>query len=397
MKSTLVTWSRAELRFERSDGANHIEEAVGVGPKVVAAHIDDILQLKGWTADRLIYGIDSTRIFFVEADVDRSVAEDHEALCYELESRLPFDAESMAVVSVGENGTTSSFLAWETDGVRELIEALIEEYDLTFSAFMPAELAVAQRHRNGGKNISNLAIVNQKRMERFGWDGRRLTAWSFHPVGSGEDGFENADIVDANLRKELLAGLLNENNRTLQNLDHEFSEVVPFGDRKPGSIWEPVLLGMLVLLLGLFGGLLVRSTNADKDTKRIDAQVVNQYRTQFPNRRVRGKVDRLLQEELNRKTKLAGISAYPETSRNLLEQMSQLLSAFDSNIRLRIDEIVFGENDAQVAGVIKVASELPKLREGFARGRFRIVDSTFEEGRFSFRLAPGRQDDGGGQ
>jgi len=370
-RSTLLTLSNSGVRFDRCDGDFYFENIDDIHTSNAAEVVYEGLKRNGWHQDRLILGIDSTKVYFLEAEVSPNLINDQEALCYEL----------IAAICIGSSQAISSFLVWDTAGVAELAQSLSLEYELSLSAFVPIELSIAEQERESGRGELTTRLLNGERTEQFCWDDNRLVSWTYHP--SGDQPMDSKDIPDLNLvdsekRSTVLAELLSGGERTIRNLNCDFSEVVPFGGSSVGSIWEPLLMGCLVFLTCVF-------------------EIVANFRKQFPDRRINGPVNKLLESELGEAQKLAGLESHPKTSERLLVSLKKTLAGFDQKIRFQINSLTIEQDAVLVSGRVKSFSDFQSLKEAFGKRGFDVdPESTFGEP-FTISLKPRLTSGTGGQ
>ena len=399
-RSTLLTLSNSGVRFDRCDGDFYFENIDDKHTSNVAEVVYKGLKRNGWHQDRLILGIDSTKVYFLEAEVSPNLINDQEALCYELEARLPMDAETIAAICIGSSQDTNSFLVWDTAGVAELAKSLSLEYELSLSAFVPVELSIAEQERESRRGEQTTRLLNGERTEQFCWDNNRLVSWTYHPSGDqpmDSKGNPDLNLVDSEKRSTVLKELLSGGERTIRNLNCDFSEVVPFGGSSVGSIWEPLLMGCLVFLICVFSSLIWKSIQAEDSVKSAEAQIVANFRKQFPDRKINGPVNKLLESELGEAQKLAGLESHPKTSERLLVSLKKTLAGFDQKIRFQINSLTIEQDAVLVSGKVKSFSDFQSLKETFGKRGFDVdPESTFGEP-FTISLKPRLISETGGQ
>lgn len=396
---TLLTLKDSEIWLDRADGDFQIGTIENDNPQAIAKGIYEMLRDKGWLGDKLVFGIDSPKVYLVKGEFDKNIVGDHEALCYQLEAQLPLEAETMAAICIGNDEKEGSYLVWDTAGVAEISQTLSSEYELALTAFVPTGLCIADQQRNGKLPRHTKVLHNGMRTERFSWHRNRLVLWDYFK-GDPEmllQDVQQDDVIDSNQRKDLLKDLLSGGHRGIEGAGYDFSEVVPFGGRKVGSVWTPILLGSLVFLVCVFAAFLFKIAEAEQAIGQAEGGIVVNYRKLFPDQRINGPVIKLLEKELKGKQKLASLMGHPETSRDLLESLGKLLEGFNQEIRFQINTMSIEPDAISISGDVKNFSDFQTLKETFGKRGFSVGTDSIYGAPFTLSLKPKTSSDSKGQ
>ena len=364
--------------------------------KETAQILNEFLQEHRCLGGKLIFGIDSRQIYFLETDFNHPAVQTSAAVKFAVEPQVPVDAEDMAVLVVSP-ALQQRTLVWDMSHTSGVLEMLNEEYGITFDAFVPAELVWLQ-HLQSQESVAGehyMLKLAANSTERFRLDGKQLVGWdytaSFQPelvdqcqnvvldesvdseafVGSVEDG-------SMSWRKDALVHALPNKNRKMEDLRYNFSECLPESIVKNQSPWQAVLIATLFSLLGIAAALWFQSVELSKQSAKSEASATALFRELFPNRRIKGAVDRQLETELKRQQQINSLVSHSETSATVLENLRNFLRASKSiaPLRFQFDSLRLGKESIAVTGRVKGFDEFQKLKQGFIDEGFSIGPST---------------------
>lgn len=404
MKSkSLVSISDHSIELWRSNGdQQRILRAADQSAGETAELIADLIRKSSAIKDVLFLGIESRHVFFVDADYDRAILDDTDALRFALEEKLPVDAELLApVVVASEDGSRA--LVWNTNGYRKIIEELRDSLGIQFNAVVPFELLIASQLWRLNESAKSVTTIRNNGADVFSFCQNKLSSWEYHcgelqdcdklsgtvllPKGMDADslGMEPGSVFDLN-REDFLLRVVSDLPQNSAQLDFDFSNATDFSDRKPNSIWEPVLLSLLFFLVCCAGVLGFRSFDNHAQSETIQQEVVAGFKELFPNKRINGPVERILEDELKSQKNQNRLISHSGTSTRLLTNLTKFFKGLPSDIRFEFESIELREESISLQGTVKGFDEFQKLKKGFVDQGFKIRNDTPYDSPFNLKI-----------
>jgi hypothetical protein len=392
----LVTITDTVVEYHRSDESSGVLPiAPGSSMEEIAATVEQLLQSSGCAGDDLILGISSADVFFLASPLDPIALQSEDALRFAVEEKIPIDAEAMIPLVIG-NSPNHRVLAWQIGDNRELLTYLKDEYGISFSAFVPAELLIANSllAQKEIAKTSTLASLRAESTEFISFADGELVAWSY--VYGCEPGSQSAaDMswmletdIDSSLlpegahstllertRSQYLAKALCENQKSGRDR-FNFTDRLDFEYAEKKSAWEPVLLATLFLFISLAGAFGYQSMQVSDQARKTEGAIIRNFLETFPGRKINGPVEKLIQEELKRQTRTNGLLSHANTSVQLLETLGRFLEGTPQQMRFQFDSLTLKPTSIVIVGQVANFEDFQTLKRGFVDQGFLVEPSS---------------------
>jgi type II secretory pathway component PulL len=179
-------------------------------------------------------------------------------------------------------------------------------------------------------------------------------------------------------RDSLLESAISDQSFRLDDLNYNFVDSMEDDFKVSSPVWQPMLLASLFLLLSFSAAMGYRSHILQKERQQIASQTKSEFTTLFPNRRINGSIESLLETELKKQEQINSLISHTETSARLLVTLKRFLKGTPTNLPFQFESIDLQEQRIKVAGRVKGWDEFEKLKEGYINQGFSIgPDSQF--------------------